>query len=429
VAIVGRPNVGKSTLFNRILRGRMAIVDDLPGVTRDSNYKTTDWAGKRFQVVDTGGLVPSSGDRIESLVRRQVEVAIEVASVVILVVDGAAGVTPLDQEIGGLLRKKAKDSLLVVNKIDTKKAQAQMMEFYELGFGDFFKISAEHGLNTGELLDAIAARVPLVEAVEERAVAIAVVGRPNVGKSSLVNRLVGGDAVIVDERPGTTRDSTDTLLQTARGPVRLVDTAGLRRKARTDTNLEKHANLRSVGAIDRSDVVVLMLDAGEGIAKQDLAIASYVERAAKGMVVAWNKWDLRGPKDKRAFLELVEMRLRKTPYLPVAFVSCLTGDGVRGLLDRCLAVDSDLDYRIPTGVLNRAVVGESDRKPPRGGARRGFPKIYYTAQMGTRPPAFALFVNDPELFTEAYKRHVEKVIRAVHGFEGIPMRIRVRRSK
>jgi GTP-binding protein len=259
--------------------------------------------------------------------------------------------------------------------------------------------------------------------------AIAVVGRPNVGKSSLVNRLAGGDAVIVDDRPGTTRDSTDTLLRTPRGSVRLVDTAGLRRKARTDTDLEKYANLRSIGAIDRSDVVILMLDAGEGIANQDLAIASYVERATKGIVVAWNKWDLRAPKDKRAFLEHVRGRFRTMPYLPVAFVSCLTGEGVQGLLDRCLAVDSDLDYRIPTGVLNRAVMEESDKKPPRGGARRGFPKIYYAAQMGTRPPAFALFVNDPELFSEAYKRHVEKVIRAVHCFEGIPMRIRVRRSK
>jgi GTP-binding protein len=428
VAIVGRPNVGKSTLFNRIIRSRLAIVDDMPGVTRDSNYKATDWAGKRFEVVDTGGLVPGSEDRIESLVRKQIEVAIQIASVVVLVVDGTSGVTPLDQEIAGILRKKVKRALLVVNKIDTKKAQAQASEFYELGLGDFFQVSAEHGLNTTELLDAVAARLPVVEASEDHVAAIAVVGRPNVGKSSLVNRLAGAEAVIVDDRPGTTRDSIDTLLRTPRGPVRLVDTAGLKRRARTASDLEKYANLRSIGAIDRSDVVILMLDAGEEVARQDLAIASYVERAGKGMVIAWNKWDLRGPRDRRAFLERVRDRFRTAPYLPVAFVSCLTGDGVRGLLDRSLQINSQLDYRIPTGVLNRAVLAETGKKPPRGG-RGGFPRIYYAAQTGTRPPAFALFVNNPELFTAAYRRHVEKMVREIHPFEGIPLRIRVRRSK
>jgi GTP-binding protein len=426
VAIVGRPNVGKSTLFNRIVRGRPAIVDNAPGVTRDRNYRATDWAGKSFLVVDTGGLVPRSDDRIESLVRKQVETAIEEAAVVVLVVDGAAGVTHLDREVARVLRKKARCFLLVVNKLDTKKAQAQADEFYELGLGDFFQVSAEHGVGMTELLDAVIQRIPTVRTAEEHIAAIAVVGRPNVGKSSLVNRLAGGDAVIVHDEPGTTRDSVDTVIKTRRGLVRLVDTAGLRRKSRTDSELEKYANLRSIGAIDRSDVVALMLDAGQEIAKQDLNIATYVERAGKGMVIAWNKWDLRERADKPGFTEHLQSRFRKTPYLPVTFTSCVTGEGISELLGLCLKVNSELDAKISTGVLNRAVLAASARKPPTG---RGFPKIYYAAQTGTRPPAFTLFVNNPELFTETYRRHVEKIIRAAHPFTGVPLRIRVRISK
>jgi GTP-binding protein len=428
VAIVGRPNVGKSTLFNRIVRGRAAIVDDAPGVTRDRKRMETQWAGKRFFVIDTGGLVPGSSDRIEALVRRQVELAVEEAAVVVMVVDGTSGPTALDQDIAGMIRKKAKIHILVVNKADTKLAAAQAQEFYRLGLGDFIMVSAEHGINTSELLDAVAKEMPLVEETVEVKTAVAIVGRPNVGKSSLVNSLAGTETVIVDDVPGTTRDSTDTVVRTKHGLVRLVDTAGLRRKSRTSSDLEKYANMRSLAAVDRSDVVVLMLDASSEIAKQDLLIASYVERAGKGLVVTWNKWDLRQRQDKRFYLDQVAARFRKTPYLPVAFTSCLTGEGLGGLVDLCLEVAGGLETRIPTGTLNRAVGTASEKNPP-SGRGKGFPKIYYTAQTGTRPPAFTLFVNNPELFTESYRRHVEKVIRTVHPFQGVPIRIRVRRSK
>ena len=428
VAIVGRPNVGKSTLFNRIVRGRLAIVDDEPGVTRDRNYRETNWAGKRFFVVDTGGLVPDAKGAIDSLVRRQIEAALDEAILVVMVVDGTAGITPLDQEIARILRKRATQFLLVVNKIDSKKAEAQASEFYELGLGEFIEVSAEHGLNTTELLDAIVERIPRVEAGEEKVVAMAVVGKPNVGKSSLVNALTGSENVIVHNEPGTTRDSVDTFLETSGGLVRLVDTAGLRRKSRTDTDLEKHANLRSIQAIDRSDVVILMLDPESGIAKQDLVIATYVEKAGKGLVLAWNKWDLRGDRDKRSFRAQVKERLRNATYLPVVFTSCLTGQGLESLLETCLRVCVDRDVRIPTGVLNRSILAAFEKKPP-SVKGRGFPKVYYVAQTGTKPPAFTLFVNNPDVFTETYKRHVEKIIRTVHPFEGSPVRIRVRRSK
>lgn len=428
VAIVGRPNVGKSTLFNRMVRTRHAIVDDQAGVTRDRNYRETNWAGKPFLVVDTGGLVPDSRDKIESLVRRQVEIAIDEAELVVLVVDGAAGLLPLDREIATAVRKRAKKYFLVVNKMDTKKAEAQASEFFELGLGDFIKVSAEHGTNTTELMDAVAASVPGVEASEERIPAIAVVGKPNVGKSSLINKLAGSDTVIVDNEPGTTRDSIDTCVETVGGVVRLVDTAGLRRKSRTASDLEKYANLRSIRAVDRSDVVVLMLDAADPIAKQDLTVASYVEKSGKGMVVAWNKWDLRKAAEKRAFLGEVRSRFRNAPYLPVAFISSLTGAGLSGLVETCLRIYTDLDTRIPTGILNRNVIQASQRKPD-SGRGRGFPNIYYAAQTGTRPPAFTMFVNDPLVFTPTYRRHVEKMIRSAHAFEGIPVRIRLRRSK
>jgi GTP-binding protein len=428
VAIVGRPNVGKSTLFNRIVRGRLAIVDDEPGVTRDRNYKETEWGGKRFFVVDTGGLVPSSKDRIESLVGRQVETALAEASMVVVVVDGIAGVTPLDREIARLVRKRSDKFLLVVNKSDAKKTHAQASDFYELGLGDFMKVSAEHGTDMGELLDAICENLPAAEAAQSEMAAIAVVGKPNVGKSSLVNRLTGSDAVIVHDQPGTTRDSIDTFVETKQGIVRLVDTAGLRRKSRTDTDLDKHASLRSISAIDRSDVVILMLDPETKVAKQDLVIGSYVERTGKGMVLAWNKWDLRQANEKPAFLSHTRARFRSAPYLPVMFLSCASGEGVKALLAKCLAVHADREVKIPTGLLNRTILAAFERKPVHGGGR-GFPKIYYAAQSGTRPPAFSLFVNDPELFNDAYNRHVEKVIRSIHPFEGSPLRIRVRKSK
>jgi GTP-binding protein len=428
VAIIGRPNVGKSTLFNRIVRGRVAIVDDEPGVTRDRNYRESHWAGKRFFVVDTGGLVPDSKDTIEHLIRKQVEAAVDEAAVVVFVVDAAAGLTPLDRDIADLVRKSGKQIVLVANKVDSKQARVFANEFYALGLGNYIETSAEHGTNSGDLLDAIIALIPEVESDEQHVAAIAVVGKPNVGKSSLVNRLAGSDTMIVDDVPGTTRDAVDTFVDTKYGVVKLVDTAGLRRKARADSDLEKHANLRSISAIDRSEVTILMLDAESGLTKQDLAIAAYVEQSGKGMVIAWNKWDLRGKDEQLDFAKNVRERFRHQPYIPVTFLSCLSGEGVDELVDKCFQVHAARDTRIPTGILNRTLEPHIRRKPPSGKGRRA-PRVYYLAQSGTKPPAFTLFVNDPDIIKESFKRFLEKRIRDIYPFEGTPVRIRVRKSK
>jgi GTP-binding protein len=428
VAIVGRPNVGKSTLFNRIVRGRVAIVDDEPGVTRDRNYRESVWGGKRFFLVDTGGLVPGSEDTLESLVRRQVEAAVGEAALVVFLVDATTGVTPLDKEIAQMLRRAGKQYLLVVNKTDTRKGKAQTPEFYELGMGDFLEISGEQGTGIGDLLDAMVERIPEVKAAEDDLAAIAVVGKPNVGKSSLVNRLTGTQTVIVDDKPGTTRDSIDTVIGTSRGLVRLVDTAGLRRKSKTKSDLEKYANLRSIGAIDRSDVVVLMVDSESGLTKQDLMIAAYVERSGKGMVLAWNKWDLHDEPERESYVDLVKRKMRHVPYIPVVFISCLTGEGVESLLTTCFNVYTNRDTQIPTAVLNRSLSDAAAKKPPPGKGKR-FARIYYVTQTGTRPPTFTLFVNDPGLISKNYRRHLDKKIRAIYNFEGSPIRIRVRKSK
>jgi GTP-binding protein len=427
VAVIGRPNVGKSTLFNRIVRGRIAIVDDQPGVTRDRNYRETSWSGKRFFVVDTGGLVPGSDDTIEALVRKQVEAAIEEASLVVFVVDAMTGLTSLDHEIAQIVRESGKDHILAANKTDSRKAGDHASEFYELGLGDFIEISAEHGFNIGDLLDAMVDRLPAVEADSAHVAAIAIVGKPNVGKSSLVNRLTGSETVIVDDRPGTTRDSIDTMAETPHGRIRLVDTAGLRRKAKTDTDLEKYANLRSIGAIDRSDIVVLLLDSEAGLAKQDLTIAAYVERAGKGLVIAWNKMDLR-VNEEEAYLDLIKRRFRHLRYAPVRFISCLSGHGIEALVATCFEVHGNRDTRIPTGVLNRMLLPAIESRPP-GSRGRRFAKVYYTAQTGSKPPAFTLFVNDPSLFGDSYRRYIEKRIRGLFSFEGCPLRIRVRKSE
>lgn len=428
VAVIGRPNVGKSTLFNRIVRSRIAIVDDEPGVTRDRNYRESHWAGKRFFVVDTGGLVPGSQDTLETLVRKQVETAIGEASLLVFLVDASSGITPLDEEIAQIVRETGKKSLLVANKMDTKRARSQVSELYQLGLGDFIEISAEQGTGIGELLDAMAESLPAAALDEDHLAAIAVVGKPNVGKSSLVNMLTGTESVIVDDRPGTTRDSIDTFLDTPYGRIRLVDTAGLRRKSRTNTDLEKYANIRSVGAIDRSDVVVLMLDAESGVTKQDLTIASYVEKSGKGMLLAWNKWDLHEEREKEGYVGTIRQRFRHVPYLPVLFISCATGDGLDSLMQKCLEIHAGRDTRIPTGVLNRSLRPSIERRPA-GSKGKRFAKIYYAAQTGSKPPAFTLFVNDPRFFGDNYRRYLEKRIREIYAFEGCPLRIRVRKSK
>jgi GTP-binding protein len=428
VAIVGRPNVGKSTLFNRIVGGRVAIVDDEPGVTRDRNYRETHWAGKHFLIVDTGGLLPSSKDKMESLVRAAVETALKEASVVVFLVDAKAGVTPMDLEIAQLIREKGKDYVLAVNKVDARGAVETAGEFYELGLGDFIEVSAEQGTDVGNLLDAVTERLPEAAREVRTAAAVAVVGKPNVGKSSLVNRFTGGETVIVDSEPGTTRDSIDTFVNTKFGTLKLVDTAGLRRKSRTSSDLEKYANIRSINAIDRSDVAILVLDPTAGIAKQDLTIAQYIEKTGKGMVLAWNKWDLFEDRERKAHIAAVAEKLRRSPHVPVLFVSCKTGMGLDGLLETCFRVRQNLDIRIPTGALNAEIEAAIGRRPPSGEGKR-HPKVYYAAQVSGKPPRFTVFVNEPRMFNEAYRRYLQKVIRRIYPFEGVPVRVSIRKSK
>lgn len=429
VAIVGRPNVGKSTLFNRILTNRLAIVSDQPGVTRDRNYKLTSWRNKDFYLVDTGGLVTDPGNPIEAQVKKQVEAAIDEATVVVLVVDADEGLTSLDYAIAQMVRKKNKPYLLVANKIDTKRAKLGRNQVYELGLGDFIEISAEHGTNIGDLLDRISQKLPDVDVTSQISLSIAIAGRPNVGKSSLVNCITGKQVVIVDEMPGTTRDAIDTVVQTPRGNLCIIDTAGLKRKAKTKAEIERYATIRSLRAIDRSDVVVLMLDAQEGIARQDLAIASYVETRGKGIVIAWNKWDLRRNKDKKAYLDATMSRFRHMTYAPVLFISCLKNQGIEDLIETCFKIDEARNTSIATGPLNRLLLPRLESKPPSGKPGKRLPKVYYVTQTGTKPPSFTLFVNQPELFEDNYLRFIEKQIREIHDFTGCPIRIRVRKSK
>ena len=428
VAIVGRPNVGKSTLFNRIVGYRVAIVDDEPGITRDRNYRETHWAGKHFLIVDTGGLLPSSKDKMESLIRGAVQTAVDEAHVVLFMVDAKSGITPMDKEIAQLIRGKKKDFVFAVNKMDAKNAGAAAAEFYELGLGDYMEISAEQGTDVGDLLDAVIAKLPEAATEARTSTAIAVVGKPNVGKSSLVNRLTGGETVIVDSVPGTTRDSIDTFVDTRFGPLKLVDTAGLRRKARASSDLERYANVRSIAAIDRCDVALLMMDPTQGLNKQDLAIAQYIEKTGKGMVLAWNKWDLKGEQDVTDHRTFVADKLRRSHHIPVVFISCKTGYGLEGLLETCFKVRQNLDIRIPTGALNTEIEAALSRRPPSGQGKR-FPKVYYAAQVAGKPPRFTLFVNDPAMFKESYRRYLQKVIRRIYPFEGVPVRLSVRKSK
>jgi GTP-binding protein len=428
VAIVGRPNVGKSTLFNRIVGGRIAIVDDEPGVTRDRNYRETHWSGKHFLIVDTGGLLPSSKDKMETLVRGAVKTAVDEAEVVLFIVDAKTGITPMDSEIAQLIRESKKEFVFAVNKMDARDTQQTTGEFYELGLGDFLEISAEQGSNVGDLLDAVVDKLPEAAREVRTAAAIAVVGKPNVGKSSLVNRLTGGETVIVDSEPGTTRDSIDTFVETKFGPLKLVDTAGLRRKSRTASDLEKYANIRSIAAIDRCDVALLVVDPTQGLAKQDLTIAQYIEKTGKGMVLAWNKWDLYGDRDMPEFRTVVAEKMRRGKHIPIVFISCETGYGLSKLIETCFQVRQNLDIRIPTGALNAEIEAALERRPPSGRGKR-HPKVYYAAQVTGKPPRFTLFVNDPRMFSEAYRRYIQRVIRQIYPFEGVPVRVSIRKSK
>jgi GTP-binding protein len=431
VALVGRPNVGKSTLFNRLVEQPLAIVEDVPGTTRDRIYADAEWGGTTFTFVDTGGLVPDSSDDLATLVRGQVEVAIAEAEAIIFLVDVTEGVTGSDLEIAGLLRRSGKPVLLAVNKADNESRRRDATEFYELGLGEPIPISAYHGTGTGDLLDALL-KVGWSEMrlLPTKGTSIAIVGRPNVGKSSLLNHLLGQDRMIVSETPGTTRDAVDSLIDWNGQQVTLIDTAGIRKRGRIAPGIERYSVIRALRAIQRADVALLLLDATEGVTEQDAHIAGYVVDEAKGLVLLVNKWDLveKDAYSVQYYTDEIRRALRFVAYAPLVFVSAVTGQRVGKAIDVALEVQESRSARVSTGELNRLVMESvSKHAPPSKRGKRL--KIYYAAQVGTAPPRFVFFVNDPQLVHFSYQRYLENQLRESFGFEGSPLRMAFQRRR
>ncbi len=424
VALVGRPNVGKSTLFNRMSGSPMAIVTDVPGTTRDRIYAQAEWSGRTFTLIDTGGLEPTPTSDLSQRVRQQAELAITEADVVVFVVDARDGLTATDVEIADILRSKARAVVLAANKADNERRRLDSVEFYQLGLGEPLPVSALHG-DVGDLLDAVVAHLPPATAEEPTAaVKIAIVGRPNVGKSSLLNALVGQERAIVSETPGTTRDALDTILNDERGQILLIDTAGIRRRGRVETGIEYYSVLRAMRAIDRADVAVLVLDAVDGVAAQDTHIAGYILEAQTGVIAAVNKWDLikKGPRTTEEFTRQVRATLNFMDYVPIVFISATTGQRVHRLLDLALQIKAERMRRIPTRVLNDLVqMAQTRHNPPTQGGRAL--RIYYATQAGIEPPTFVFFANDARLVHFSYERYLENQIRQAFGFHGTPIKM------
>jgi GTP-binding protein len=445
VAIVGRPNVGKSTLFNRLIGERLAIISDVSGTTRDRVYGVAEWNGRRFTVVDTGGLELQPGTPIEARVQDQARVAMEEADVILFVVDAAAGLAPLDHEVADRLRRASKPTLLVVNKADNPRREAEAAEFYALGFEPTITISAQHGRNTGDLADMIVWELPPPGEAEASVPAeselsegeldelaeteigpprVAIVGRPNSGKSTFVNRVLGHERMIVSETPGTTRDPVDTVVEVDGEPMILVDTAGIRRRGSIEKGIERYSVLRSMKAIDRADVAVVLTDATEGYTAQDAHVVGYVLDAARGIVLVINKWDV-VEKDGHTADAWIKALRREAPYLAwadIVFASGLTGQRVERILREARRVAEERYRRIATGDLNR-VVTDAVRAHPPSHVRNRLPKVLYATQVGVAPPTFVIFVNDPELIHFSYRRYLENRIRDAYGFLGTPIRL------
>ena len=436
VAIVGRPNVGKSTFFNKISGKRVSIVEDTPGVTRDRVYQDVEWQGRKFTLIDTGGIDPRSDDVLLSQMRRQAEIAIDTADVICFFTDAREGLTADDEEVANLLRKTQKPLLLIVNKIDYKGLEDSLYEFYNLGLGDPIGISSANMLGLGDLLERITQLLPPPEpdeADEERHILqLAVVGRPNVGKSSLVNRLLGQNRTMVSNIPGTTRDAVDTRFTGPDGTeYNIIDTAGIRRKRSVEeASLEKYSVLRSIAAIRRCDVALLLVDAADGVTEQDTKIAGMIHEEGKASVIVVNKWDAftKETGTLEAYQKQVKEDLKFMDYAPVLFLSALTGQRVHTVLDMVDQVWAQNSKRVPTGVLND-VLGDATAslQPPATGGRRL--KIYYATQQSVCPPTFVFFVNDEKLMHFAYQRYLENHFRKSFGFEGTPIRFILREKK
>ena len=423
VAIVGRPNVGKSTFFNYIIGKKLSIVEDTPGVTRDRVYAEAEWRDKQFTLIDTGGIEPKSNDIILSQMRKQVEIAIEVADVIIFLTDMKQGVTPDDLDIALMLKKSRKPIILVCNKADSfGKMPNEIYEFYNLGLGDPYRVSAVNALGIGDVLDAIYDKLPndITENDDELTIKVAIIGRPNVGKSSLVNKILGENRVIVSDIAGTTRDATDSEFENEFGKYVFIDTAGIRKKSKVNENIEKYSVIRSLLAVERADVCILMLDATEGVTDQDAKIAGEAHEAGKGIIIVVNKWD-----EYEKYKKDVYNKLSYLQYAPILFISAKTGQRVHKLYELINSVASQNALRVQTSVLNQ-VLNEaiSIVQPPTDKGKRL--KIFYMTQASTKPPTFVVFVNDKELFHFSYERYLINQLRKEFGLVGTPVRIIVR---
>ncbi len=420
VAVIGRPNVGKSTFFNRIVGKRISIVEDTPGVTRDRIYAEAEWNGIHFSLIDTGGIEPDSKDVILSQMREQAQIAMDMADVILFIVDGKEGITSADEEVANMLRRKGREIVLLVNKIDNpRKIPDTFYDFYSLGVGEPIPVSAANMLNLGDVLDKIVSSFPEGAGEEDESTKVAVIGKPNVGKSSLINRLLAEKRVIVSDIAGTTRDSIDTPFTWEGEDYTLIDTAGIRRQNKINENIEKYSVIRAVAAIERSDVCLLVIDATEGITEQDKRIAGVAHEAGKGIIIVVNKWDLlkKETNTMKEYRETIEAELPFLSYAPTLFISVLTGQRVQEVMKTVKTVAENRSMRVPTGQLNSLI---SDavmmKQPPSDKGKRL--KIYYVTQVGIRPPLFSFQINKRELMHFSYARYLENKIREAFNFDG-----------
>lgn len=429
VAMVGRPNVGKSTLFNRLAGKRISIVQDTPGVTRDRVYAEAEWLNYSFTMIDTGGIEPERDDIIVQQMRRQANIAIETADVIVFIVDGKEGLTAADHEVATMLRKSKKPVVLVVNKVDSLKEEDNAWEFYNLGIGDPITISASQGLGLGDMLDKVVEKfdASIYEQDEDEYIRIAMIGKPNVGKSSLINKLLGEDRVIVSDVPGTTRDAIDSYLETEEGKFILIDTAGIRRKSKVKEEIERYSVIRTYTAIERADVCILMIDAQEGVTEQDEKIIGYAHEMRKAIMVIVNKWDLIEKDDKTLdkFKKELQGNLKFLSYAEYLFISALTGQRTHKVLQMAKYCYDNYNKRISTGILNDVISkAVLMKEPPVVSLKRM--KIYYATQVATRPPKFVFFVNDSNARHFSYERYLENQLRDSFDFKGTGIQIEYR---
>lgn len=431
VGIVGRPNVGKSTLFNKISGQRISIVEDKPGVTRDRIYVNTEWLGKKFVLVDTGGLEPNSDDEFFSKIRMQVETALKTVDLILFVIDAKAGLNPTDEDIANMLRRSRKKVILVLNKVDNfKEMPNSYYDSMRLGFGEPIDISASNGLGIGDLLDKVIKNIPeYIEDYDEDTIKISFIGKPNVGKSSLVNKIVGEERVIVSDIPGTTRDAIDTYFEKDDKKYVIIDTAGMRKKGKITDQIERYSVIRALAAIDKSDICILVIDATEGPTEQDTKIVGYAYENKKALIIAVNKWDLieKSNETVNEYTKLIKEKFSFIDFVPIIFISAKTGQRLNKLFEEINDIWEEYNKRIATGILNDVINEALLINPPPADKGRSL-KVYYITQYGIKPPSFAVFVNDPEIMHFSYMRFLENTIRENFGFRGVPIKMEVRKK-